>query len=252
MKATIDLNGDAGEDPAAVADGREATFLESLTSASVACGGHAGDEASMRAMAALCRERGVALGAHPAYPDRASFGRRSLDLVPEALEAAVFEQIRALATIAKEAGIALSHVKPHGALYHDCAARPEVGEAVARAASRVGRELKLYAAAGSAAIAAWQGMGLRTVAEAFADRRYEPDGTLRSRALPGALLDDPVEAAAQAVRIAAHGEVEASDGSTLAIRAESICVHGDTPGAAAIAAAVRRRLVAAGIGVGVR
>lgn len=246
----IDLNGDAGENPSAIADGSEEEFLASLTVASVACGGHAGDAASMAAMVAICKARGVALGAHPSYADPANFGRLSMPMEPEAIELAVFEQIRALASAAKEQGLHLAHLKPHGALYHDCATRPEVAEAVARAAKRLGGELALVAAVHSSALATWQGMGFRVIAEAFADRRYEPDGTLRSRAHEDALIVDPVEAAAQAVRIATRGEVLTQDGTTLQVRAQSICVHGDTPGAAAIAAAVRRRLVAAGVRLG--
>ncbi|HEX6852210.1 MAG TPA: 5-oxoprolinase subunit PxpA [Candidatus Polarisedimenticolaceae bacterium] len=246
----IDLNGDAGENPAAIADGSEEAFVASLTSANVACGGHAGNVASMAAMVAICRSRGVALGAHPSYPDRANFGRVSMPLEPDEVEAAVFEQVHALALEAKGQGTHLVHLKPHGALYHDCARRPEIAEAVARAARRQGGDLALVAAVHSPALATWQGMGFRVLAEAFADRRYEPDGTLRSRAHDDALIVDPVEAAAQAVRIATRGEVLTLDGTTLQVRAQSICVHGDTPGAAAIAAAVRRRLVAAGVRLG--
>lgn len=246
----IDLNGDAGENPAAIADGTEAEFLASLTAASVACGGHAGDAGSMAAMVAICKRLGVAVGAHPSYPDRENFGRVSMPMAPDEVEAAVFEQIRALAAAAKEQGLHLAHLKPHGALYHDGATRPEIAEAVARAAKRLGGDLALVAAAGSPALATWQGMGFRVIAEAFADRRYEPDGTLRSRAQDDALIVDPVEAAAQAVRIASRGEVLTLDGTVLQVRAQSICVHGDTPGAAAIAAAVRRRLVAAGVRLG--
>lgn len=246
----IELHGDAGENPGAIADGSESEFVGSLTTASVACGGHAGDAASMAAMVAMCKSRGVALGAHPSYPDRANFGRLSMPMDPEEIERAVFEQVHALALEAKGQGVHLAHLKPHGALYHDCATRPEIAAAVAHAARRQGGDLALVAAVHSPALAIWQGMGFRVIAEAFADRRYEPDGTLRSRVHDDALIVDPVEAAAQAVRIASRGEVLTLDGTTLQVRAHAICVHGDTPGAAGVAAAVRRRLVAAGVRLG--
>jgi UPF0271 protein len=246
----IDLNGDAGENPGAIADGSEEAFVASLTSANVACGGHAGDTDSMEAMVGICKRLGVALGAHPSYPDRENFGRVSMAMDPDALDAAISEQIRALGVSARSFDVPLVHVKPHGALYHDCATRPEIAEVVARAAKRWSADLALVAAAGSPALAIWQGMGFRVIAEAFADRRYEPDGTLRSRSHDDALIVDPVEAAAQSVRIATRGEVLTLDGTTLQVRAQSICVHGDTPGAAAIAAAVRRRVVAAGVRLG--
>jgi len=243
---TIDINGDAGEIPEALADDREEDFLASLTSASIACGGHAGDPASMTAAVTMCRRLGVCVGAHPSYPDREGFGRRSLPIAPEEIERQVHRQVEALGVVARACGVVLRHLKPHGGLYHDCAGRPEVAEAVARAAGRWSRDLVLYAAAGSAALERWRGMGLRVAAEGFADRVYEADGSLRSRAKEGALIGDPSAAAAQAVRIVVRGEVVASDGSILPIRADSICVHGDTPGAAAIARAVRRALGEAG------
>jgi UPF0271 protein len=240
--SAIDLNGDAGEIPEALADGREEAFLASLTSASVACGGHAGTAGSMEAMTELCRRLGVRMGAHPSYPDRANFGRIAMPLDPGAVEDEVARQIEALGSIARARGVALRHLKPHGALYHDCAARAEIAQAVARAAARWSRELVLYAAAGSPALERWAALGFTVAAEAFADRVYEPDGTLRSRSLHGAVIESPAAAAAQALAIVARGEVVASDGSVLALRADSICVHGDTRGAAAIARAVRAAL----------
>lgn len=238
MIPVLDLNCDLGEDPAS----REldAALLRWVSSANVACGGHAGDAASMRTLARLCLEQGVALGAHPAYPDREGFGRRPMALAPSALEAEVFEQVQALAACARSEGSWLVHVKPHGALYHDSARSAEVALALARAVQGVSPRLVLVGQAGSPALALWRSMGLCVAAEAFADRRYAQDGRLVPRAQPDALLTDPEEAAAQAVGLA-HGRLRV-EGVELAVRADTLCVHGDTPGALGIARAVRERL----------
>lgn len=244
---SIDLNCDLGEDPNALATGREAELLDLVTSANVACGGHAGDEASMRAVVRLARDRGVAVGAHPSFPDRARFGRVDLALPAEEVEAVVRRQLEVLLRVAREEGVVLAHVKAHGALYHAASARPEVARALVRAARVVGPDVLLVAQAGSAALQAFRDLGARTVAEAFVDRRYEADGRLRSRDLPGALLLDPAEAAAQAVGLAREGRVTTQDGRSLDVRAGTLCVHGDTPGAVALARSVRAALAAAGI-----
>ena len=230
---TIDLNADLGEDPRAPT--LDAALLDVVTSANVACGGHAGDAETMRAVVRLARERGVAVGAHPSYPDREGFGREPMDLPAEELEAAVGAQIADLGNIARAEGVELTHVKPHGALYHAAASRPSVAHAVARAAARWSRDLVLVGPAGSAALGVWRAQGFRTAGEGFADRRYEPDGSLRPRSRPGALVTDPAEAASQAVALAHAGTVQ------------TLCVHGDTPGAAAIARAVRAALERAGV-----
>jgi UPF0271 protein len=231
---TIDLNADLGEDPRALAAGLDAALLDVVTSANVACGGHAGDETTMRAVVRLARERGVAVGAHPSYPDRAGFGRAPMDLSPDEMEVVVAEQIAVLGNIARAEGVKLTHVKPHGALYHAASSRPPVGHAIARAAARWSRDLVLVGLAGSAALKVWHAHGFRVAGEAFADRAYELDGTLRPRSDAGALLTDPALAAAQAVALAQAGN------------AQTLCVHGDTPGAPAIAHAVRAALVASG------
>jgi UPF0271 protein len=232
---TIDLNADLGEDPRALASGQEAALLDVVTSANVACGGHAGDEQSMRAVVRLARERGVAVGAHPSYPDRRGFGRAPQDLPPDEIEATVHEQVARLGEIARAERVPLVHVKPHGALYHAASGRAAVAEAIARAAARWSRDLVLVGPAGSEALTVWRAQGLRAAGEGFADRAYEPDGSLRPRSKPGALLTDPAAAAAQAVRLARSGT------------AETLCVHGDTPGAVALARAVRTALLAAGL-----
>jgi UPF0271 protein len=244
---TIDLNADVGELPDALDDGREEALLRLVSSANIACGGHAGDERTMARVLALAGRLGVAAGAHPGYPDRASFGRRSAGMDPGAIEETVFEQVEALAAAASRAGVELRHVKPHGALYNDAAGNADVAAAVARGVARWSRGVALVGLAGSHCLEVYRTHGFEAVGEAFADRAYEADGTLRSRTMPGALLADPAAAAAQAVRIAVAGSVTAFGGHEIAVAARTICVHGDSPGAAAVARAVRAALLAAGV-----
>lgn len=245
----IDLNADVGESYGAWVMGADADLMPLITSANVACGAHAGDPLTMWRTVALAKRHGVAVGAHPGYPDRDGFGRRDLPMTPYELEASLLAQMGALSAIAGGLGIQLTHVKPHGALYNRAAADIELAAAVAGAVARLPKRLTLVGLAGSALIDAALAAGLPVADEAFADRAYEPDGSLRSRDLPGAVHTDPTLAAAQAVSIAGDGRVRAHDGSTLEIRADTICIHGDTPGAAAIARAVREALEAAGIEV---
>lgn len=242
----IDLNADLGEDPEALAAGLDAALLDVVTSCNVACGGHAGDADSMRAVVRLARARGVAVGAHPSFPDRARFGRADLDLPAEILVAALTQQIAALRAVAAAEGVALTHVKAHGALYHAASRRPGVAEALVQAAAAAAPGLPLVAQAGSAALLAFRSRGLITWAEAFADRRYEDDGALRARTRPGALLDQPSEAAAQALRIARGLGALTDDGRVVPLAADTLCLHADTPGAATIARAVRAALEGAG------
>jgi len=245
----IDLNADVGEDPAALADGREARLLSVVTSINVACGGHAGDAASMQALVALAHAHGVALGAHPSYPDRAGFGRQVLDMDPRALADAIARQVRALAAIAANAGVTLRHVKPHGALYNVAARDRAVAAAIATAVAPWRGRVALVGLAGSLMLEVWRDAGFSTVGEAFADRRYEPDGSLRSRQHPDAVLTDPEAAARQALDIVVNGVITAADGTQVPIAARTLCVHGDTPGAVAIATAVRAALAAHGVTV---
>ncbi len=244
---SLDLNADVGEEPEALASGREERLLAEVTSANVATGGHAGDETSMRALARLCRAHGVALGAHPAYPDRAGFGRSPPRRAHPGLEAELREQLSTLARVAQEQGLPLSHVKAHGALYHEASRDPGVAAALARAARAVAPGALLVAEAGSEALIAFRRAGARTLAEAFADRRYGPDGTLVPRGAAGALITDPGEAAAQALSIALRGQVGTLGGRTRPLVAETLCVHGDTPGAPALARAVREALERSGV-----
>ncbi|HYV17405.1 MAG TPA: 5-oxoprolinase subunit PxpA [Verrucomicrobiae bacterium] len=253
MTRTIDLNCDVGELPSLIADGTEDRLLEQVTSANIACGGHAGDGATMAATLRSALRHGCAVGAHPGYEDRDNFGRRRLDLPSERIVAMVRDQVVRLQALAHAAGTTLVHVKPHGALYNAAVDDFDLASAIARgvgaAAQNEGSAPRLIGLAGSPSLEVYRHAGFVVAGEAFADRRYEPDGRLRSRALPGALLEDPDEAAAQAVSIARDGGVTTSDGSFLPVAAETICLHGDTPGAVRIAAAVRAALATAGITV---
>jgi 5-oxoprolinase (ATP-hydrolysing) subunit A len=253
MSATIDLgvdlNSDMGEMAESLANGVERELMRWITSANVACGGHAGDERMMRETVELAREAGVAVGAHPGYPDRANFGRVEMNLSAAEVQDFVREQILALARVAGGLGVGLRHVKPHGALYHAANRERAVAEAIGRAVRAVDSRLAMVGQAGADCLEVWRGMGLRAVGEAFADRAYEKDGALRSRKLAGALIEAPERAAAQAVGIAARREVDEAGGSKLAVDAETICIHSDTPSAAAIARAVRQGLEAAGVRV---
>ncbi len=247
MKRCIDLNCDLGEDPAL--RGTDLALLEVVSAASIACGGHAGDSESMRFIAEAAAASGVAIGAHPSYPDRDGFGRTEMALSAVEIQRTVTQQVAALRNIVADRGARIRHVKPHGALYHAAMTRREVADAVAAGVAAVDRQLMLVGLAGARGLVWWRDAGMRVVSEAFADRRYEPDGSLRSRTKPNSLIEEPSAAAEQAVRIAQGRGVVAADGSVVAVEAETICVHGDTPGAVVIAAAVKKALGDAGINV---
>jgi UPF0271 protein len=244
---TIDLNCDMGELPGAIADGTQESLLRSITSANVACGGHAGDAQTMRATIEQALHAGVAVGAHPGYPDRANFGRVELKVPPEALGDSVYEQVRACAEIAAACGAHLVHVKPHGALYNQAVKDRGLAEAIAKGVAKWSKDVVLVGLAGSPMLDVFRQAGFPVAAEAFADRRYEPDGTLRSRKFADALIQDVAEAARQALSIAERGIVTAHDGAEVKLVAQTICIHGDTPGAPQIAAAVASALRAAGL-----
>lgn len=245
---TMDLNCDVGE-RADLASSVQESLMESITSANVACGAHAGDETLMRLTVRQARTHGAAVGAHPGYPDPDNFGRLDLEMPVAELEASVESQIRALKRIAGEERVAVRYVKLHGALYNRVARDLALARTVGRAVARAGVDLAIVGLAGSPSLALWKDAGIRTVAEAFADRRYEADGSLRARRHADALLEDPEDAARQALRIATWGEVVAWDGSVVQINAETLCIHGDTPGAVEIARCVRKRLEEAGVQV---
>ncbi|HUE01305.1 MAG TPA: 5-oxoprolinase subunit PxpA [Bryobacteraceae bacterium] len=220
----VDLNCDMGELPDTAL---EEALMADITSANVACGGHAGDRATMRRTVDLARRYGVAVGAHPGYPDRINFGRVEMALTAEQISETVGEQIGTLAVIAGD----LKHVKPHGALYNVAAKNRDVARAIGEGVNRHGKDLVLVGLAGSTMLDVWRDMGFRVAAEGFADRRYEPDGSLRPRKFADALITEPADAAAQALRLARSGSVQ------------TICVHSDTPGSVEILAAVAAALV---------
>jgi len=246
----IDLNCDMGEMPEAIADGTQEALMQSITSANVACGGHAGDKETMRLTIEQALRHGVAIGAHPGYADRENFGRLELKMAPDEVAQSVFEQVRALAQVAETCGARLVHVKPHGALYNQAVRDSELAEAIAAGVARWSRDVVLVGLAGSSMLDVFREAGFTVAAEAFADRRYEPDGTLRSRKFDDALIRDPNEAARQAMGMVERGLVTASDGSEVPVAAQTICIHGDTPGATEIAAAVARRLRESGVTLG--
>lgn len=223
----IDLNCDMGELPDAA---HEAALMQHITSANIACGGHAGDEATMERTTRLALERGVHIGAHPGYPDPANFGRLEIPMTAAEIAATVRQQIERLDAVVRRLGGVIVHVKPHGALYNVAVRNEEVARAIGEGVAQWSPAIPIFGLAGSPMLDVWRAMGLPVAGEGFADRCYEPDGTLRSRKLPGALITDPQAAAAQALRLARSGT------------AQTICVHGDTPGAVHILQACREAL----------
>ena len=242
----IDLNADVGESFGAWTMGNDPALLDVVTSASIACGFHAGDARTMLRTVGQAEERGVTIGAHVSYRDLAGFGRRFIDVPPEELNADVIYQLGALAGVCAVVGTRLSYVKPHGALYNTIVHHREQAEAVVAAVHAFDPSLVLLGLPGSLSARLAEAAGLRTAREAFADRGYAPDGTLLPRGEPGAVLLDPDEVAQRMVRLVTSGYLSTSQG-LLAVRADSICVHGDTPGSVAMARAIRDRLVAQGV-----
>lgn len=238
---SVDLNADVGEGM------DDAELMPYVTSANVACGMHAGDPVTMDQTVELALSRGVRVGAHPGYPDRENFGRVAIEMAADEIENLVVYQVSALEGFVRSRGSRLTHVKPHGALYHSGAEFPDVARAIAEGVRRVGTELVLVGASGSMLVGAGREAGLPVAEEAFADRRYRSDGTLVPRGRPGALITDPDEAAEQAVQLARDGVVVADDSSRISVRADTICLHGDTPGAAEIARRIHERFLSAGI-----
>jgi UPF0271 protein len=243
----IDLNCDMGEMPEAISDGTQESLMPFLTSVNVACGGHAGDLQTMKATVEQALRWRLAIGAHPGYSDRANFGRVELNLPAEKIADSVFEQVRALARVAADCGVEVTHVKPHGALYNQAVTSHNLARAIADGVARWSGDIVLVGLAGSPMLEVFTEAGFRAAAEAFADRRYEADGGLRPRRFNDALIRDPAEAAQQALSIAERGAVVAHDGTEISVSAQTICIHGDTPGAPRIAAAVAQTLRQAGI-----
>jgi len=226
--------------------GDDDALLEVVTSASVACGVHAGDHETMRCTVAAAARRGVVVGAHPSYPDREGFGRRPMGMAPRQVTELVLSQLAELDAMARECGTRACYVKPHGALYHRMADDEACARAVAEALIDAD-DLVLLVPAGSDAVEVVRAMGVRVATEAFADRAYLPNGRLAPRTMAGAVLDDPAEVARRALGLALDHQVTAVDGSVIGMSASSICVHGDTPGALTLARSVRQSLEGAGV-----
>ena len=239
---TIDLNADVGESA-----GDDASLIPLITSANVACGGHAGDPEIMRATVVLAARHGVAIGAHPGYVDREHFGRRPMTLDDVQVVELILDQVGALDVIAAAEGAVVVHVKPHGALYNQAEVDDRLARSLVNAVQRYPRRLALVGRAGSAMQRAARAAGLPFRAEAFADRTYRADGALVSRSEPGAVLQDPGAVAAQVRRLVRDGEVETNDGSRIRLAFETLCLHGDTPGAARLARQVRQVLAELGV-----
>ena len=249
---SIDLNADMGELPVLVSDGTQEALLRQVTSANVSCGAHAGDDATILTTLAQAVRAGVAIGAHPGYEDPEHFGRRELALGSSEIVALIHRQLAHLEQLANRSNARISFVKPHGALYNQAVADPQVARAIAEGVMLWRGDVVLVGLAGPAGEAMleeFRGAGAVTAAEAFADRRYEPDGRLLPRAFDEALIQDPVEAANQALRIATGEGVESVGGAIVPMEAETLCLHSDTPGAVRIAEAVLHTLAAAGIRV---
>jgi len=240
----IDLNADVGE-----LAGQDEALMGCITSANVACGAHAGDTASMRATVRLALANGVAVGAHPSFPDREGFGRRDLGMTPAAVTAFVIEQVRALAVIAADEGVRLQHVKPHGALFNVAVVDRSIADAIAAAVASVDASLMLFGLPDSQLVAAGVAAGLRTAREIFADRAYRFDGTLLPRTEAGAVIHDADRVLTRVVTMVRDRVVVAVDGTRVPLDFDTMCVHGDTPGAADLAARIRAALVSAGIEV---
>jgi len=246
---TIDLNCDMGESFGAYTIGADDAVMPSITSANVACGYHGGDPGVMRRTVRLARDAGVRVGAHPGFPDLMGFGRREMRMAPQDLEDMVVYQIGALGAIARSEGVALSHVKAHGALYNMAVTDKALASAIARAVMAVDPALIFFALPGSELARAANGLGLQVALEGFADRSYEPDGSLTPRSRAGAVIHDVDAVVERALRMATDGVVTASDGSRLDMRVDTICTHGDTPGAQALTRALRTSLERAGVTV---
>lgn len=239
----MDINCDMGESYGRYRLGEDAAILLWVSSANIACGMHAGDPVVMQATVKLAKQAGAAVGAHPGYPDLQGFGRRAMEMSPEEVEALVLYQVGALAGFARAEGVELAHVKPHGALYNRAAVDMPLARAVAAGVARFSRNLVLVGLAGSCLVQAGLDEGLGVAHEGFPERGYLPDGTLMPRGLPGAVLESPQEAAAQALRMAREGIMTPAG----RVVPDTLCIHGDTPGAAAIAQAVRQALEGAGM-----
>lgn len=245
----LDMNSDMGESFGAYTLGNDSMLLDVVTSANIACGFHAGDAATMRKTVQIALEKGVAIGAHPGLPDLSGFGRRNMDITAQEAFDMVVYQIGALDGFVRALGGKMQHVKAHGALYNMAAIHPVLAKAVAEAVYQVNPELILFGLSGSELIKAGSQIGLRTASEVFADRTYQQDGTLTNRRHPSALIEDPQEAARRVIRMVKEGKVMSLQGRDIAIRADTVCVHGDGARAVDLARSLRTALMDADIQV---
>ena len=245
----VDLNSDLGESFGPWPMGQDAALMDSISSANVACGFHAGDPGAMRATIALARDKGVAIGAHPGFQDLVGFGRREIKASAGEVHDLVLYQVSALAGMAAAQGVTLQHVKAHGALYNMACRDRALADAIAKAVAAFDRSLILFGLPNSELLRAGDAAGLKTAAEVFADRSYDPDGSLTSRSKPGSVIHDTPVVVQRAIKMVKDQQVIAVDGSTIQLQADTICLHGDTPGAAEHAKAVRQGLEKAGIKV---
>jgi UPF0271 protein len=245
----IDLNADLGESFGGFSIGRDAELIPLLTSANVACGFHGGDPRVMDRTVRRCREAGVAVGAHPSFPDLVGFGRRALDVTPVEAETDVLYQVAALAGFCRRHGLSMQHVKPHGALYNQANGSPRLAASIAAGVAAFDPGLLLVCQPGTELARAGEAAGLTVAHEGFADRAYNADGTLVSRAVEGSVYDDPDRATEQALRMVTEGTVVALDGTEVDVRVDTLCVHGDNPEAVRLVGMLRERLAAAGVSV---
>ena len=245
----VDINSDVGESFGAYSIGHDTGLMKSITSANIAAGFHAGDPSVLRDTIRMARAHGVAVGAHPGFPDLVGFGRRELNVSAREAEDLVLYQVAAVAGVASAEGMRIQHVKPHGALFNMAVRNAELASAIARAVAAFDRTLVLFGLPGSEILKAGRSEGLRVAAEVFADRAYEPDGSLASRRKAGSVIHDPETVVARAVRMVKDRTVVAVDGSVVPLQADTICVHGDTLGSDDLAASIRAGLERAGITV---
>ena len=247
MKRVIDINSDVGERPEALACGVEEKLIGLISSANIACGGHAGDAHSILEIMKLCKKYDVGIGAHPSYPDRLNFGRVELNLSAEEITQFVYYQVESFVRIAEANGFEVNHIKPHGALYNVAAKDEKIAIAISNGISKISKNFILYGLAGSVMIDVWRDEGFNVAAEAFADRLYEDDGSLRSRKFLDAVYSDPEDAAQQALLIAKEGKVLSIKGQEIMIDADTICIHSDTENSVEIIKEIRNKFFESGI-----
>ncbi|MHB8904558.1 MAG: 5-oxoprolinase subunit PxpA [Melioribacteraceae bacterium] len=247
MKNNIDINSDVGERPEALISGSEEKLISLISSANIACGGHAGDAHSILEIMKLCKKYNVGIGAHPSYPDRLNFGRIELNLSAEEITQFVYYQVESFVRIADANGFEVNHIKPHGALYNVAAKDEKTAIAISNGISKISKKFILYGLANSIMIDVWRNEGFNVEAEAFADRRYEDDGSLRSRKFLDAVYSDPEEAAQQALLIAQEGKVFSVSGQEIMIDADTICIHSDTENSIEFLTEIRNKFLESGI-----